>query len=527
MRRPHLLSPLAWAAVVAVVLAGCVPSDPDAIDVEIPAISSADFPEYDGSYGSPVLDVFDDLVVLLPAVELLRQPLADADAEWGAAVVPGAGAAAVETAGGGSGTAPALGRAATSDDDAVGNGSWLAGSAFVGLIGSINDADGVVAAQPGDIVGEAGSDFTVVKGENNAQVTATQTTTKTDGDISVTSEFGAAIEGKVCPDADGRFDFTAKVRVVQTGTSPSESATASQEMTVHITGSLDDSAQPSSIKVEGEQQITEAGESGDPVTVASSQSYEGGTEAIFGFPMAVPSLVSKSSGATSADVERLSKRGGIRMNGLGFGALTGAMSIWSNGGCVKIVAPAPSVKPDESVSIPVSTVQKATGEKFAAPVDLALSGAKKIDKQKLTTESAVTYTAGKAGEAGTLTLTTKSRRGGATLTLQLGAKGQAYSAIGGGGDFSGSGTICDITKPFTISGGGVVMSFTPSSAAAGTYSYSGSLMGFGVSGSGTYTVAYAGELATAIEASGPGSVEGAGSANGTENYRLTPTTSGC
>ncbi len=107
----------------------------------------------------------------------------------------------------------------------------------------------------------------------------------------------------------------------------------------------------------------------------------------------------------------------------------------------------------------------------------------------------------------------------------IGAKcKKSYLISGGAGDFSGTGTICDIEQPWTVSGGGITVTFTPSSAYGGTYAYSGSNSGFAVSGTGEYTVTYADGIAVSIQAGGEGSVSGGGggaSGSGDENYTLT------
>ncbi|MGA0602100.1 hypothetical protein ACO2Q3_15445 [Caulobacter sp. KR2-114] len=101
----------------------------------------------------------------------------------------------------------------------------------------------------------------------------------------------------------------------------------------------------------------------------------------------------------------------------------------------------------------------------------------------------------------------------------------AYSAVGGADDFHGTGVICDLAKPFVISGGGVKVSFTPSDARQGAYVYGGALMGFAVKGAGTYKVTLKDDGSGGrIEASGPGSVKtpmGVKTSGGSEVYVLT------
>jgi hypothetical protein len=103
--------------------------------------------------------------------------------------------------------------------------------------------------------------------------------------------------------------------------------------------------------------------------------------------------------------------------------------------------------------------------------------------------------------------------------------GAAYSIEGGADDFHGTGKICDLSLPFTVTGSGNVVTFEPSSAEGGSYTYQGTMSGFAVFGNGTYAVKYADEVAVSLTATGPGSVKtpsGTMTRNGTEQYVLVP-----
>lgn len=65
---------------------------------------------------------------------------------------------------------------------------------------------------------------------------------------------------------------------------------------------------------------------------------------------------------------------------------------------------------------------------------------------------------------------------------------RSYKATGGGGDWAASGTICDIAKPFTLSGSGLTVKATPGGATGGRYQLTGSAGGASWSGNGSYTV---------------------------------------
>jgi len=105
----------------------------------------------------------------------------------------------------------------------------------------------------------------------------------------------------------------------------------------------------------------------------------------------------------------------------------------------------------------------------------------------------------------------------------------SYDAAGGADDFHGTGTICSLAKPFTISGSGVTVNFTPTSITGGSYKYSGSMGIVRVYGHGTYKVS-ADEQGGTITATGPGTVVtplGSSSATDSETYTLTRRTPGC
>jgi hypothetical protein len=141
-------------------------------------------------------------------------------------------------------------------------------------------------------------------------------------------------------------------------------------------------------------------------------------------------------------------------------------------------------------------------------------------------DAAFAYVApGEKYESATVSFEARSKRRIGRAEVSFDTKGgQAYSIVGGADMFRGSGTICDLAQPFTLSGSGVKVSFTPSGTGGGTYAYSGSIAGFAVMGQGTY-VARADDDGGTLVATGPGSVvtpRGTKTSNGTENYTLTP-----
>jgi hypothetical protein len=93
-----------------------------------------------------------------------------------------------------------------------------------------------------------------------------------------------------------------------------------------------------------------------------------------------------------------------------------------------------------------------------------------------------------------------------------------YQIAGGLDDWQTNSKVCDIMKPFTLTGGGITMEL--SGGISGTYSYSGP---YNSNGSGTYTITLpeGGGKPGTMTGSGDGSAGGATN-SGTEKYTLTP-----
>ena len=215
---------------------------------------------------------------------------------------------------------------------------------------------------------------------------------------------------------------------------------------------------------------------------------------------------------------------------LGRGALSAAESHWKYGKCIKINAASPgTVKPGATSKIPVSVTHRLDGSAIPAKVTVELSGGATVTPSVIpNAPGEVTHVAvDKEAITMTITLTATSRRGKATADLKIETKAQSYFIEGGADEFQGEGYACDFSKPFTLTGSGVTVKFEPASNKGGKYTYSGNMSGFSVSGHGTYTVAYQGNIPTHMTARGPGSVEtalGTPSADGTEEYSITPVT---
>jgi hypothetical protein len=217
---------------------------------------------------------------------------------------------------------------------------------------------------------------------------------------------------------------------------------------------------------------------------------------------------------------------------LGEGALNAARMHWEKGNCIKIIATSPgNVAPKATSTIPVDVIHRWDGSKVPAKVTIELSGGASISPAVIPrTPGEVTHVAVDEKDATMkVTLTATSRRGKATEPLTITTGTQVYLIEGGADEFHATGVACNFAKPFIIStdndNGIVTVTFTPTSATGGTYSYSGKLKGFMAWGKGIYTVTYQGDIPVHITARGPGTVKtpmGDMTAEGTEEYTITP-----
>jgi hypothetical protein len=106
---------------------------------------------------------------------------------------------------------------------------------------------------------------------------------------------------------------------------------------------------------------------------------------------------------------------------------------------------------------------------------------------------------------------------------------RSYRMNGGAGELVINAVVCDISKPFTVTGSNIAIDFTPKTSdplKGGTYTYFGDFGEFTVSGKGTYKVTLKKRGGTLV-GQGRGkatTTRGTFSNNGTERYKLTPAT---
>lgn len=359
-------------------------------------------------------------------------------------------------------------------------------------VGARNDTPGTGASGTASTTGGLGVERTA---DNALSIEATQSTSSTTNGKTTTVKNSLALEGTVCPSSDGEFDFTVRL-ANEAAAGDDVGGRVQQELTVRVTGRLGEDGYPETMTIDGLQGTRHAPPGGKAVYVETRQRLEGANALnVHKLGAAPAELVRASSLATDADIRRLASTAGERLAYLAWGAVMGVASSMWNGGCVSLEAPAPGrVKPASSTEIAVTTRSRLSGESFPADVALALSGPESISSSSLKSPDSFTYTAGEAGTSATITLESASRRGTAKLVISIATDARAYRGDGTNGDITVTGIICDLAKPFSLSGTGVTVRFEPvGEGADGTYSYAddGTYGGglIELTKEGTYTVA--------------------------------------
>jgi hypothetical protein len=336
-------------------------------------------------------------------------------------------------------------------------------------------------------------------------------------------KFATRMKVNVCPDATGKLtlELTSKSSLARPGGGGGTNLT----IEVIVTRQLDDDAQYVELDTQTHVEHASFGaRAGSFVDMTMRSSDSAGASSI---------VNRRSSQATDANVQTAQDLARI----LEFMAVVfteSARAVWESGVCVKLDPTSTpgqraKAKPSTSFSVLAAPRSRIDGSATGGTVTASLSGDSSLDpaESKVRADARFTYVApDERKKSAKVTFEARSRRGVGKSELVFDTNdGAAYSAEGGADEFHGTGQICDLTAPFTISGGGNTVRFVPRDANGGSYDYSGDMGQFSVFGNGQYTVKYADGVAVSITASGPGSVKtprGVVSGTGTEEYRLSP-----
>jgi hypothetical protein len=345
-------------------------------------------------------------------------------------------------------------------------------------------------------------------------------TESTKNGVKVNTVLQGRIEGNDCPNAEGQVQITMKIRL----SARSGNSGYTQDQTVFIRMTVDDNANTSATTIDVTQ-ATSRGKSGQEVYVETRTTIKYDRGDVNSATESNGRVIQKTDNATVADVNETSSSGHTAAYGAALGAIHTAESTWKGGKCIAIEAKSPgTVEPSSGIEIPVKVRHKKDGSDVAAKLDVVLSGETSIDPTLIPkTPGTLMYIApGATGKTATIKLTATSRRGIATLDLTANTGTNSYRISGGLDEWYTDTVVCDITKPFTLTGThGIKVEF--SGGPSGTYKYSGT--SFSAQGSGTYEMSFpygAGKNGTMI-GRGPGTVKGGGrtwKGSGTETYGL-------
>ena len=334
--------------------------------------------------------------------------------------------------------------------------------------------------------------------------------------VAVKADVDATIDGQRCPNAEGQVSFTVKIRLgAQLG-----ATSYNQELTAFVRAVVNDDAAIASRTIETSQGTRQA-KDGRQVYVETAETFsnDGSSDSTSNYRE-----IRVSQQATAAKDQHLSDDGLAAAYGAGYTALLIAQNNWQGGGCTRIEATSPgTVQPGSATAIPVTVRQKFEGSEVPSKLEVMLSGGQSVTPTVLArTSGTITYTApGEPGKSATIKLIATSRRGIAKLDLTANTGGASYQIVGGLDDWQTNTAVCDIMKPFTLTG---IVTMKFSGGLSGTYEYSGGP--FNANGKGTYTISLPDGIGK------PGTMTGGGSGqitgdkvytgSGVEKYTLTP-----
>lgn len=322
----------------------------------------------------------------------------------------------------------------------------------------------------------------------------------------------------LCPDAEGRVKFTTRV---QRSGSLAGGASVQGKIEVRIEIVVNEQAEIASSLIDASYDVSTTGSGQRARATGQFQSAAGES---------IGERAYSTESPTRSGVEGQIQDAAIaEATSLGIGAIQGAESHWRTGYCMKIDATSPgTVAPNTVSTIEVKTfLRSEPATAIRSSVTATLSGGASIEPGKFAGPGSFKHIAvGEKNKTMSIKLRATSRRGADEITLKIDTNEQQYLIEGGGGQFRGTGIICDLSKPFTVRGNAnIVVKFVPANARGGSYSYTGSMPGVALFGNGTYAVLDDGGTPVRVTASGPGTAQGFGrkfTRSGSEAYTLTP-----
>ena len=349
-----------------------------------------------------------------------------------------------------------------------------------------------VTTKSGEEDGPGQSSYTLTATVDEASMVAESEVT-VDG---VTGTLRTVVTVNPCPDATGRFTSTTTMTAAIGGATGRTGANLTID--VEIEGQVDDDAHLVSFEVDTRtQSATFAGGKGQFVDQTVGWTNTDGKQHNYR-----AELQRTGGGVTDAFISDQSKWGLMTAVMMQDKAVDAARRGWESGRCVSLK---PTTTPAKRTGLaPGATLQlvapprsKVDGTPAGGTVTATMTGATSVDPSATKVPADATFTVmvpGEKNKKSTVSLEARSKRGVAKAKVAVDTKVGAYTASGKSGNIRFRGTVSDLTEPFTIRGGGgarLTFSYTPSDAAgrSGTMTYTGTVGGFELSGSGGYSIA--------------------------------------
>ncbi len=333
------------------------------------------------------------------------------------------------------------------------------------------------------------------QGSSTTEITI-ETKAETADGRTATQRISGSVTGPVCPDEFGLLDLEMSGEMEVTGEGPERSRHTFMAI---VGATFDDNGEMADIDIELNVQSDRTGSDGRAAFVDATY----GTELtnLFGVGATTETVRDTQINRTSQAVESNPQQADRDMIDDGRSAalkfvvttLAGRRYEIQNNKCVVVVAEAPgTVGAKQAVPIEVKTRHVIEGGELDKRVEATLSGQGSIDPASLPkTPDTITYTAGeKGGDAGTISLVSRSRRGigNTTLTVKVGDKYLVDAPVG---VHRLQGPVCSLDEPFTLSVVGQIngtITFTPTGSGGGTYAGSADLGRGSMTWSGGYAL---------------------------------------
>lgn len=329
-------------------------------------------------------------------------------------------------------------------------------------------------------------------GRRSAELSLEMEVTTTDGS-SASAKVRGKVTGPPCPDATGLLELEVEGELTVTARSGTATAQSRHVFRGKATLVFGDDGGVATLETDIDVESNDTRPDGRAVFIetrggiTSSNPYGGGTATAKDVQ-----LVRRSQDATldQRDID-MATQGRELAATFVTGVVIARRDAVQNGGCVVVDVTGPtSVGASAAVTPRVAVRHKLEGTELDTRAEVTLSGKGILSTESLAnTPGDLQYTSGEeAGDSGTITVVSRSRRGIGTGSITVKVTPSYRVEASNIGVLSMSGVVCSLDQPFdvAVSGGRLdgTITFSPPSAGSGTYSGSGTILTW----SGGYTV---------------------------------------